>query len=257
MSNEQQIADALFGEISDSASESGQTETTPDSQPTPGPRPTPSPQPTAEPPAKPPDAPKRPVSWPPRPGTSVQRSDRENRRKAILLLALLPPPKPRRRSCVATAVRSRPLTRPPTGASPGNSPGPATPDSPPAFVTGPDKAVVPAPGSTTPGTSPVGTGPSRPPPRLIRRPVPARPASTFGPAMPDPPPAGSGQPALTRSVGLGPRQPGTQVVTLALGDGTKVEVPILTAILGRKYRILTATGRWIIRFDRRGRPRSV
>lgn len=214
-------------------------ESTPKPQPAPGPRPTASPQPTTEPPARPSDAVKRPASRPPRPGTTIQRSDRENRRKAILLATPLPPPRPRRRSCVAAATRGRPSSRPFAGT---NSGAPSTPVG------------VTKPGQVPPGQPPAAAAVSTGPPTASRVPPPAGLSR---------PPAGSRQSPSAEPAGRpspsGPdsRQSRSQMVDVELGDGTHIQVPLITALLGRKFRTRTATGRWIVRFDHRGRPRCV
>lgn len=44
-------------------------------------------------------------------------------------------------------------------------------------------------------------------------------------------------------------------VLVTLGDGQTVAVPHYAAHISRRYRTTTLTGRWVIRFDRHGRPR--
>ncbi|XP_025266338.1 vegetative cell wall protein gp1-like [Camponotus floridanus] len=239
----------LFGEIS-SSSESD----------TNGPTPTTTP-PT---PAKPPPATPSPgrSRRPPRPGTSIQRSDQANRRKAIILTT--PPEiKPRRRGRIAALADPRSaISRPPAArtskastARPPNTEAHTATRAPmprptntepctarPATV-GPPTARPAKPGPPT--TRPTTAGPAIIRPATVGSPT-ARPATT-GPSTPAGPPATRPQTA---------RPPIAGTIPVRLGDGTVVEVPAGSAIIGRRYKVRTASGRWVIRFHPDGRPRA-
>ncbi|KMQ87872.1 hypothetical protein RF55_12719 [Lasius niger] len=102
--------EALFGAISDESSGDEK------------PRPVNPPKPSAEPDIR------KPAKLP-RPGTSVQRSDADQRRKAIFLMSP-PPPRPKRRSATTTRPTPAPGAAPPTRPTPPSRPPPFQPTPP-------------------------------------------------------------------------------------------------------------------------------
>ncbi|XP_025264877.1 gibberellin-regulated protein 14-like [Camponotus floridanus] len=240
--------DELFGAIS-SSSESEV------SGPTTAPTTTP---PT---PAKPPPATPSPgrSRRPPRPGTSVQRSDQANRRKAIILTT--PPEiKPRRRGRIAALADPRSANSRPPAARTGKASTARPPTTGPHTSTG------------APRTRPTNTGPYTTRPAIVGPPT-ARPANT-GPPTTRPMTA---DPATARPTTVGPpiarpatTGPSTPVGPPAIRPQTArppiagtipvrlgvVEVPAGSAIIGRRYKVRTASGRWVIRFHPDGRPRA-
>jgi len=182
----------------------------------------------------------------PRPGTSVQRSDADQRRKAIWL-ASPPPIAPKRRRLTGTQARPPP---PPATQARETRLATLARRAPPGR---PTVAAISRPRSGSPEST---TGAAR----IIRsalqavtqqaRPTAAETATTRAttpPAPTRPQPATS----TTQATGSG------DTVRVTLGDGHTVDVPLLAALRYRKYRAWSPTGRWIVRFDQRGQPRSV
>ncbi|KMQ87637.1 hypothetical protein RF55_13031 [Lasius niger] len=158
---------------------------------------TPQPVTTPQPPDKP--SGQRPARLP-RPGTRIQRSDADHRRKEIMLMS--PPlPRPRRRGGPASAPPPRrPMTRPAPPAPSTNR------DAPRVCAATTSQAVTP----TTATAAVISGGPGSSPP-----------------------------------------------VLMTLDDGHTVTVPYQCATRWRKYQATTPSGRWLIRFDRNGRPRMI
>ncbi|XP_025263735.1 uncharacterized protein LOC112637716 [Camponotus floridanus] len=96
-----------------------------------------------------------------------------------------------------------------------------------------------------PTARPANLGPRTTRPATVGPPI-ARPATT-GPSTPV-------RPSATRPQTARPPIAGT--IPVRLGDGTVVEVPAGSAIIGRRYKVRTASGRWVIRFHPDGRPRA-
>jgi len=116
----------------------------------------------------------------------------------------------------------------------------ASPPPPPPRVRGP--------AATAPRRRITGRD-SRPGPSTSATPPPPSPGTATAP--PDAIPVCA---AVTGTATSGPAQP---TVTVQLPTGETVEVPHAAAHIGRRYRARTNTGRWVIRFDHRGRQRSV
>ncbi|KAL6416704.1 hypothetical protein ACFW04_011466 [Cataglyphis niger] len=170
------------------------------------------------------DTPDRTRARLPRVGTSVQRADREQHRKRAMLLETPPPPPKRSRGPPGTRTCRRSTA--------------ATP------------------------TSPQNTNPRpRPPaPRRDRglrgrqRPPPATPTESCS-VGPDPLLPGRVPVIATVSQGdMGPALP--PPVRITLPSGEVAEVPHFAAHISRHYRVHVLSGRWLVRFNHQGRPRS-
>ncbi|XP_036138435.1 basic proline-rich protein-like [Monomorium pharaonis] len=187
----------------------------------------------------------------PRRGTSIQRSDADQRRKASFL-AQLPPPPPRGRRTrrklpegYPAKVPAAPLSTPP--APPPPAPHRAAPPRPLAAIT---------PQLITPPPAPPTAPPIASPPALPTAPPIASPPTP--PTTPPPAPPHHGYrtvrptPLFPNGTSPAPPMGYTPPVRVALPNGRVVAVPFHAAVVRRKYRVTDTGDRWIICFDRRG-----
>ncbi|XP_067208474.1 uncharacterized protein [Linepithema humile] len=222
----------------------------------PAPRPTPRsmPKPIPKPTPPTPTTPSSPARVVPRVGTTIQRSDRQQQRKAAFLASPpLPPTKGRKRgppdaTCTIThtAPQERKPTRPtavPTTALP--EPAAATARRPSwAVETRPSTAVAapPTPPAAAPRPLPAAARPSptvaRPPP-VATQPVPA--------ATRPPPAAAPPAPPIWRA-------PDPPPVMVEFAPGEFAAIPHWSVVVSRGYKLRTADGRrYKLRFSRDGR----
>ncbi|KAL6416590.1 hypothetical protein ACFW04_012094 [Cataglyphis niger] len=160
----------------------------------------------------------------PRVGTIVQRADREQRRRRAILLETPPPPPRRSRGLSGTHFRRRPA--------------PATPTSP----QGTDPRLRPRTPRHDRGS------------RGRRRPSPATPTVSRGV---DPDLGSPGREPVVATTSRGDMEAALPPpVRVTLPTGEVAEVPHFAAHILRNYRMRVLSGKWLIRFDHHGRPRS-
>lgn len=239
----QSTLEDLFGDLADLSDEEG-TRLTEPKPPDPGSTSRPEPQS------------RHPI---PKVGTSIQRGDADNRRRALFLAEPPPPRPPRGRTKAATKRPATPAVHQSRG-TPKPAEGPASTQEarPPTGSSGtPRPRVTPTrpPGTSTSGARPARSRPERKPQRAAA-PTAAPACAAISATVTVRSTAAPRTAQADRSVPPGPqrtRSPTGKPLPVSLPTGERVLVPHAAVHRNRKYRARTESGRWLLRFDPQGR----